>query len=271
MADYRYVFLIGAARSGTKFLRDTIALSADVAAVPYDVNYVWRHGNENCPHDELQPDDVDQRTADYIRKSITRLALKNRDSKPKVILEKTVSNTLRVETIRRVFPEAEFIRLERPGLDVVESSYRQWTQPTDRSYLLEKLRYFPVREWRYALWFAKNALTERQTAPIWGPRYSGIETDLERLGVAQTCAVQWKRSVELSREQGKKSDTIDVRYSTLGLDLTRALQQLEVSDADKVSSSFSESFSTVRSWPGEVPSVDQQACLEIVQTVVPEP
>ena len=172
MTDQRYVFLIGAARSGTKFLRDTLAASSDVAEVPYDINYVWRHGNENCPHDELTASDIDDKTAAHIRKSVTRLAAKNSSGPAKVILEKTVSNTLRMNLIRRVFPEAEFIYLERSGFDAVESSYRQWTTPADRSYLIEKLRYFPVREWRYGFWFAKNMLARSEQLPVWGPRPS---------------------------------------------------------------------------------------------------
>jgi hypothetical protein len=47
------VFVIGAARSGTKFLRDVIGASPYAAVVPYDVNYVWRGGNEGFPDDAL--------------------------------------------------------------------------------------------------------------------------------------------------------------------------------------------------------------------------
>jgi len=87
MAERRFVFLIGAARSGTKFLRDTIAHSEDVAEVPYDINYVWRHGNETCPHDEIAPDDISDGTAAHIRRSIERLALKRQTGSPSIILE----------------------------------------------------------------------------------------------------------------------------------------------------------------------------------------
>src|SRR4051812_20775701 len=44
-AAFQPVIVIGAARSGTKLLRDSLATHADVARVPYDVNYVWRFGN----------------------------------------------------------------------------------------------------------------------------------------------------------------------------------------------------------------------------------
>ncbi len=268
MTDLRYVFLIGAARSGTKFLRDTLAASTDVAEVPYDINYVWRHGNESCPHDELGPEDIDSRTVNHIRRSITRLALKSHVGDAKVILEKTVSNTLRVDMIRRVFPEAEFIYLERNGLDVVESSYRQWTMPADRSYLLEKLRYFPLNEWRYALWFAKNMLSRTSADPIWGPRYMGISDDLERHGTAQTCALQWKHSVESARLSIDASDTSVVLYEQLDdpkVGVAKLISLLELSDGQTVSQRFAKQYRRTSTWPGALPGKDLPAIQQLIQ------
>lgn len=264
MADFRYVFLIGAARSGTKFLRDTLAASDDVAEVPYDINYVWRHGNEHRTHDELSPSDLDNKTARHIRKSVTRLALKDTASPAKIILEKTVSNTLRMETIRRVFPEAEFIHLERDGLDVVESSFRQWTMPSNRGYLIQKLRYFPIREWRYGLWFARNALAPNDEPPIWGPRYKGIAGDLRTRGTAQTCALQWKASVTSARRASRKEDTITIRYGDLPTEIELLTDRLRLSDAESVLNAFRLSFSEVRSWPGAIPERDRESCSLIV-------
>lgn len=268
MSDQRYVFLIGAARSGTKFLRDTLAASNDVAEIPYDINYVWRHGNENCPHDELRPEDIDAKTAAHIRRSIDRLAMKGRDTRPPIILEKTVSNTLRMDLIRAVFPEAEFIVLERDGRDVVESSYRQWTKPADRSYLIEKLRYFPVREWRYALWFARNLVNRSEQTPIWGPRYDGITTDLGNLGTAQTCAKQWSASVKSSRLMSRDHDTIKVHYGELDTDrgIGSLVSHLVLSDPDAVLAKFEQSFSKISSWPGAIPVPDREACAATVES-----
>lgn len=269
MASRRFVFLIGAARSGTKFLRDTIAVSQDVAAVPYDINYVWRHGNEGCPHDEITPEDINEKTAQHIRRTVERLALKGRDDAPRIILEKTVSNTLRMETVRRIFPEAEFIVLERNGLDVVESSYRQWTAPPERGYLLEKLRYFPVREWRYGLWFARNLVRPSSGPPIWGPRYSGIEYDLDRLGTAQTCATQWAACVRSSRASIRSNDTHTVEYASLANSgsLTGLLSDLGISDIERVTQRLNKKFKLTTTWPGQIPDADRALCEEIVRSV----
>ena len=53
MTDAAPIILIGAARSGTKFLRDVLASAVGVKSVPYDVNYIWRHGSPNYGHDVL--------------------------------------------------------------------------------------------------------------------------------------------------------------------------------------------------------------------------
>ena len=45
----RVVIVLGAARSGTKMLRDAIAANNGGFKVPYDINYVWRQGCNPSP------------------------------------------------------------------------------------------------------------------------------------------------------------------------------------------------------------------------------
>ena len=183
-------------------------------------------------------------------------------------MEKTVSNTLRTETVRRIFPEAEFILLERDGLDVVESSYRQWTAPPERGYLVQKLRYFPAREWRYGLWFARNLITASDGPPIWGPRYKGISTDLAKYGVAQTCAYQWANCVQASRSSKRTEDTLEINYSHLANPegLTGVVRSLNLSDADRTLGQLESTFRMTRTWPGAIPQQEQPICQGIVES-----
>ena len=67
---YRPIILLGAARSGTKLLRDVIATHPNIGKVPYDINYIWRLGNEFIPHDELEPEQATPIVIQRIRKSI---------------------------------------------------------------------------------------------------------------------------------------------------------------------------------------------------------
>ena len=215
------IILIGAGRSGTKFLRDTLASSDACACVPYDVNYVWRYGNEGVPHDVLPPEAATKRVKQYVPKTLARLA-KVQAQNADFLIEKTVSNTLRVPFVHEVLPDAKYVHIIRDGRDVTESSARMWTEPPEYGYLLQKLRYFPISNVRYALWYAKNmiqgALGNKRGQKVWGPRYPGIDHDAETLSVHEVCARQWQTCVD-SALQGLELIPADkqltVRYEAL--------------------------------------------------------
>ena len=52
------VIILGAARSGTKILRDTIAAHPSLVSIPYDISFVWKYGVYHIKHDELSPVDI---------------------------------------------------------------------------------------------------------------------------------------------------------------------------------------------------------------------
>lgn len=120
----RPIVLIGAARSGTKFLRSLLAAGAETVAVPYDINYVWRYGNERHPDDALGSELATREIQRYIRATLPRLAVRTRGQSASLLVEKTVGNSLRVDFVRKVLPEARFIHIVRDGRDVVESARR---------------------------------------------------------------------------------------------------------------------------------------------------
>lgn len=195
------VLVIGAARSGTKLLRDSLASGIGADSVPYDVNYLWRLGNERATSDQLDPASLSAQQTARIRREVLAF---NRGAG--VLVEKTVSNSLRVPFVANVFPEARFVHVVRDGLDVVESSMRQWTARPDPSYLLAKARHFPVRlAPRYAARYAIETVRRlrdapEQAPPVWGPRYEGIDADSATLGLPTVCARQWSRCVMSSLE-----------------------------------------------------------------------
>lgn len=192
------LILIGAARSGTKLVRDLIAAHPDVAKVPYDITYIWRLGNEDVPHDELP---VELLTP-QIKRRIQRRIDAFRSGAPQII-EKTVENCLRVLYVYAVFPDAFFLHLVRDGRDVVESAYRQWTAPPDWGHIIRKASTFPLGEaFGYAYSYAGNSFRRlmarniASTSITWGPRYEGIDEDKACKELLEVCAIQWARSVE---------------------------------------------------------------------------
>lgn len=242
-----HIFVIGAARSGTKFLRDVLAASQHVDAVPYDINYVWRYGNENAADDELTVGNLSEPIKAYIQATVDQQARTGK-SDASTVIEKTVSNTLRLGFVKAVFPEARFIHLIRDGRDVTESARRQWEKPSDWSYLVEKIKTFPWRNYRYLLWFLKGKLQARSNGrpPIWGPRYKGIERDVVDHSLVRVCARQWKRSIEAVVEQKSCIDDdrfIEIRYEDLVNDesvLKGVCEFCEIPDAQLVLNRFQE-------------------------------
>jgi hypothetical protein len=190
--DYQPVILIGAARSGTKLIRNTIANHPDVSKIPYDINYIWRYDNEKLPHDEIPSDLLTEKSASKIRAYFEQ----SRNSK-QVLIEKTVSNCLRIPYVHRVFPQAKYIQLIRDGWDVVESSYRQWIAPPDWRYILRKMRAYPLLDaFGYANGYGQNLLRKllfphNGKTSTWGPRYNGIEEDVRSKQLIEVCAIQW--------------------------------------------------------------------------------
>ena len=59
-------------------------------AVPYDVNYIWRTGNERHPDDRLDPALCSDAIAKRIRRQLARQAGAHRDPECRFLVEKTV-------------------------------------------------------------------------------------------------------------------------------------------------------------------------------------
>jgi len=181
----RPVVIIGAARSGTKILRDSLSVALGVPCLPYDVGYVWGYGNESREDDCLTATDLTPRSERLIRRFLGRYA----DVEGRLI-EKSVSNTLRVPFVAAVLPGATFVHLVRDGVDVAESSRRQWTAPPDYRYLVRKARHFPLRMVptygrRYAASLLRRRVADDGRVATWGPRYPGMITELAQ-GLAET-------------------------------------------------------------------------------------
>ncbi len=200
-APQQPIILIGAARSGTKLVRDIIASHPEVGKVPYDVNYIWRLGNERLTHDELTPDLLTPMNKFHIRRQVEAFG-----NGKICLIEKTVSNCLRVPFVSTIFPEAKYIHLVRNGEDAIESAYRQWIAPTDWKYILKKAESFPLlKAPGYAFGYAKRILgrlllRDRRKLGTWGPRYRGIDEDVITKDLIEVCSIQWARSVEKAIE-----------------------------------------------------------------------
>jgi hypothetical protein len=221
-------------------LRALVAATRCYAEVPFDVNYVWRYGNESCSHDALKPEDLTERTKRFVRERIGRCAgLPNASM---AFVEKSVSNTLRPEFCRAVFPEAKYIALIRDGRDVIQSAVRCWREPPQIGYLVKKLRTFPWLHCasygrKFLIGAAARSLGLTTRVGTWGPRYPGIDVDFKRLTVHEVCARQWLASIEHfegARNAFDQNQLFETRYEDLVScpeeELVRLCDFLEIDD-----------------------------------------
>ena len=177
------IIIIAAARSGTKMLRAALAASPEFVDFSYDINYIWKYGNYHIPHDELTEDNLTDDVRKFIRKRFKKLLVK---SNARRVLEKTVSNSLRVDFVREVFPNSKIIHLYRDGRDVAADAKLCWEssmfsariQP--KSDLFKKVVEFPIdAAWPYLIsyvsTYATRLLAKEKHVRSWGPRFKAIE------------------------------------------------------------------------------------------------
>ena len=217
--SYQPVFLIGAARSGTKILRDTISTHPEIEKIGYDINFIWKRYNENIPHDELGKDNVNSKFERFIKRYFNSKA-KNKQ----YLIEKTVGNTLRIPFLLEVFPDAKFIILYRDGRDVVESVVRQWGQAPDNNYLFKKLFSVPFLHvlpflFQYGIdtLKIKSGMAPRKKY-VWGVRHKNWEKDLETDTLLEFCSKQWNYCIQSIIDNKNKIDEknrIEIYYEKL--------------------------------------------------------
>lgn len=234
----RPVIIIAAARSGTKMLRAALASSPDLMEFPYDINYIWKYGNYHISHDELTKADLTDEIAKFIRKRFRNLQKKG-DGKR--VLEKTVSNSLRVDFVKEVFPDCQIIHLYRDGRDVSVSARECWKasmfsrkiQPS--SNLFKKIIQFPIAAawpylFNYLSDYASRFVNRNEHVKSWGPRFKGIDEFSKKNSLLKVCAVQWARSVELSLKSLSylkvNYDYVNLRYEDLVTDPVKELGKI---------------------------------------------
>jgi hypothetical protein len=214
------IIVVAAGRSGSKLLRGILASHPEAVCFPREINYIWRHGNLDYPTDELRPEHARPEVVQYVRKRFDNI---RSNSGNLWVVEKTCANSLRVDFVHAIFPEAYFVHLVRDGRAVAESARRRWQARPELSYLLEKLRWVPrgdipfyaLRYLRYQ-WGRWNRTDRAQAS--WGPRFSGLDRLVAGKPLIEVCGLQWQacvRGASTALEQLPERQTITVRYEDL--------------------------------------------------------
>jgi hypothetical protein len=184
-------------------LRDVLTRLEKAGTWPCDeINYIWRHGNISYPSDEFPPELAKHNIKRYIREKFEKIANKNNLD---FVIEKTCANSLRVEFVNHVIPEARYIFIKRNGIDATESIIRRWKSKLNIPYILRKSRYVPLSDIPY---YASRYIANRiyriaskdKRLAYWGPRIEGLEYLLRSYDLEIACALQWKRCVDAATQ-----------------------------------------------------------------------
>ncbi|MBK4730631.1 sulfotransferase [Oxynema sp. CENA135] len=212
---YQPVIIIGAGRSGTNMLRDTLAQLPGFGTWPCDeINYIWRHGNTRKVNDEFSPELATPRAKKFIQTKFNELAKAQNIS---YVVEKTCANSLRVGFINKVFPNAKFIWIIRDGRDVVASAQKRWTASLDIPYILRKARFVPMADipyyaYKYLGSRVYRFLSSERRLAFWGPKFNDMDEALKQYSLPEVCAMQWQRCVEKADMEFSQLESERVLY-----------------------------------------------------------
>ena len=198
------VIIVGAARSGTNALRDMLCSSKDINSWPCDeINGIWRHHNLLLGHDEIGPELATPKVKSFIREKFVKQW--HAIGEPAFLLEKTCANSLRLDFVFKVLPEAKFIFIIRNGYKVVESASRRWAGQLEvnaKQYFSSKARYVPLSDYPfYASQFlyrqAQIKIFRKPHLDAWGPiPQAGFGPKGSSINFM--CATQWAECVNKS-------------------------------------------------------------------------
>lgn len=211
------IIIIGAGRSGTNLLRDTICRLDGFKTWPCDeINYIWRHGNITKTTDRFTSEDASPKVKQFIKNEFDKF---ERKSNAKFVVEKTCANSLKIPFINSIFPEAKYLFIVRNGFDVASSAKQRWTAPLEIKYILQKAKFVPILDipyyaLRYFMNRIKKLFSSEKRLAFWGPLYPGMEQDLKEDSLIEVCAKQWKECVEIAHDDLLEIDPDQVYFMT---------------------------------------------------------
>ena len=222
------IIIIGAPRSGTNILRNTLTAFFEIGTWDCDeIPYIWLYGNKKHPTDLLSPQMITPNIKGYITNQFSKISKKLGND---FILEKTCANSLRVDFIERIIPDAKYIYIKRNGLDATYSIMQRWNASFSLSYTLKKFKYVPKTDIPYyGVKFLKNRFYKKKNndrLKFWGPRFTKAE-DLSNLSLEEISAKQWVACVDRSNASFKKIDPSRVFKLTYENFVTSSQNQIE--------------------------------------------
>ncbi|MCR4267613.1 sulfotransferase [Nitratireductor sp. ZSWI3] len=224
------IFLIGNYRSGTTITQKLIGLHPDIVTW-YEPRTLWRYADPARRHDEFDESDATEAVARYIRRRFLSFQMQGGNRR---IMENTPSNVLRVPFVHRIFPEATYMFIVRNPFSCISSIELKWRKSKTWKGLVRSLSDAPTMQLPYyAREFLANMIVRkvRRTAyvPSYGPRYEGIDQDLEHCDKLQIAARQWAFGNRKARRDLARlgaGSVLTIRYEDLMEDTEAVLLRI---------------------------------------------
>ncbi len=195
------IILIGNHRSGTTVTQNLIGLHPEVVTW-YEPRTLWRCADPRRPDDEFDERDAQDRIVRYVRERFRKFQVREGDRR---IVEKTPSNVLRVRYVERIFPDATYLFITRNPFSYTSSMDLKWTKTKTWAGLRRTIAATPATQLHlYAKDFVQHFITKsvlrQKSRHVFGPRYRGIDRDMETCSRMTVIARQWARGNRMARE-----------------------------------------------------------------------
>ena len=150
----RPIFIIGAPRSGTSLLYAILRRSSALRHWPGESHEIWEadyHPSvRGWESNVLDGSDYEPHAASRIRRSFFLVT-----GRKHRLIDKTPRNAMRVEFVNVLFPEAQFVYLQRDGRENINSLINAWRSPRYRTYELPEPHAIPgvdPKWWKFVLY-----------------------------------------------------------------------------------------------------------------------
>ena len=226
------IVVVGAPRSGTKVIGLILRRHPSVAYLS-EPRLTWLYGNETHS-DALRPEQATPAVKNYIRRTFAGMV---REQGGERLIEKTPSNSLRMEFVDAVLPGCKFIHITRDGVNTIISSLEMWQDSAYGFSQVKNQMQRRVKEirWSRLPYYAKELVRRalpKKMAPVvghslWGPRLPGMGEMVRELDLVDVCCLQWRACVEAACISGSKLPPeryMQVRLEDLGPEMFERIQ-----------------------------------------------
>ena len=190
----RPIILFGNTRSGTTIVQKVVSMHPDVVNW-YEPRTLWLYADPGRPHDEFDESDATEKVKQYIREQFLRYQEEHGN---RVVMEKTPANIFKISYVRAIFPEATFVFIVRNPFSFISSVELKWQSTLTTKGIRRRLKSTPITQLHhYARRLIRDQFNKkvlrRKYLKTWGPRYKGMEEDLQTHDLLTVIARQWSK------------------------------------------------------------------------------